>query len=75
MQPCKRTQEMTKEELQEAITTDYLTGLRNKHAFDIEDKRRKHVVSIELDNLKYFNDNFGHQTGDEMLINFGNALQ
>lgn len=75
MQPRKKTSEMTEDELRQALNTDYLTGLRNKQAFEIEDKRRKHVVSIDLDSLKYFNDNFGHQTGDAMLINFGNAMK
>jgi diguanylate cyclase (GGDEF)-like protein len=74
-QPRKRTQEMSKEELQKELTTDYLTGLGNKHAFEIEDKRKAHVASIDLDSLKYFNDAFGHQTGDEMLKNFGEALK
>jgi len=75
MQPRKRASEMTEDELRHALNTDYLTGLRNKQAFEIEDKRRKNVVSIDLDSLKYFNDNFSHQTGDAMLINFGNAMK
>jgi len=75
MQPRKKASEMTEEELREASNTDYLTGLRNKQAFDLEDTRRAHVTSIDLDSLKYINDNFGHQTGDAMLINFGNALK
>ena len=41
----------------------------------MEDVRKAHVASIDLDSLKYFNDAFGHQTGDEMLINFANALK
>ena len=75
MEPRKRTSEMTEDELRTALNTDYLTGLRNKQAFDIEDTRRANVVSIDLDSLKYFNDNYGHQTGDAMLINFGNAMK
>lgn len=75
MEPAKRVQEMTEPELKTAIMTDYLTGLKSKHAFEVEDERKKHVASIDLDSLKYFNDNFGHQTGDEMLINFGSALK
>jgi diguanylate cyclase (GGDEF)-like protein len=75
MQPRKKASEMTEEELREANSTDYLTGLRNKQAFELEDTRRAHVASIDLDSLKYINDAFGHQTGDAMLINFGNALK
>jgi len=75
MQPRKKASEMTEDELREASNTDYLTGLRNKQAFDLEDTRKAHVSSIDLDSLKYINDNFGHQAGDAMLINFGNALK
>lgn len=75
MQPRKKASEMTAEELKDALNTDFLTGLRNKQAFDLEDTRRAFVSSIDLDSLKYINDNFGHQTGDAMLIHFGNALK
>ena len=75
MMPRKLTSEMSKKELRDAINTDYLTGLRSKQAFEVEDTRRSHVASIDLDSLKYINDTFGHQTGDAMLINFANALK
>ncbi len=75
MQPRKRIQEMDDEELRTALNEDFLTGLKSKHAFEVEDERKKHVASIDLDSLKFFNDTFGHQAGDEMLIQFGNALK
>ena len=75
MQPRKKASEMSADELKDALNTDFLTGLRNKQAFDLEDTRRAFVSSIDLDSLKYINDNFGHQTGDAMLVNFANALK
>jgi diguanylate cyclase (GGDEF)-like protein/PAS domain S-box-containing protein len=66
--------------LQEAIERadrDPLTGLLNHRAFhgklDAEAARAKReqtnlaVVMLDLDNFKFFNDVYGHATGDEVL--------
>jgi GGDEF domain-containing protein len=74
MMPSKLTSEMTGEEAKKAADTDWLTGLRNKRAFDL-DKRLKHLVAIDLDALKWINDNLGHHVGDAMLITFGDAMR
>jgi len=74
MVPSKLTSEMTGEEAKQATDTDWLTGLRNKRAFDL-DKRLKHLVAIDLDALKWINDNLGHHVGDAMLIAFGDAMR
>lgn len=59
--------------------TDPLTGLSNRKAFDQEIKRlmmvandttASHVFSMilmDIDHFKAFNDNFGHQIGDQVL--------
>ena len=56
--------------------TDALTGLKSRVAYakaivDIEENRNHyssvHVVSIDLNNLKYNNDNYGHAQGDKLL--------
>ena len=67
-------------ELRRQATTDELTGLFNRRHFyelaQIEFKRsirNFHPVTIamfDLDNLKFYNDNFGHSFGDKALITF-----
>src|SRR6201996_3895658 len=66
------------EKLEELATTDALTGLRNRRKFDaaIEVewrraarlKRPLALLMIDADPFKNFNDTFGHQAGDEVLI-------
>lgn len=59
--------------------TDVLTGLRNKAAFedmvmvllekiDTEEFPEIAVIMADINNLKYVNDNFGHNKGDEYII-------
>ncbi len=57
--------------------TDSLTGLSNRKAFDTEIHRileecKKEKISftvlmLDIDHFKSFNDNFGHQVGDQVL--------
>ena len=57
--------------------TDGLTGLANRRAFDdgleLEWRRTQRartpmsLLLLDLDNFKAFNDNFGHQAGDDCL--------
>jgi diguanylate cyclase (GGDEF)-like protein len=65
------------------ISTDYLTGLMNKGAFEnyIENlkttnnkNQRLAAVVMDLDGLKSINDNFGHHTGDEVLQSFAKVI-
>ncbi|HEX5192121.1 MAG TPA: GGDEF domain-containing protein [Solirubrobacteraceae bacterium] len=54
-------------------TTDALTGLPNRRAWDarvkraIRDDERLAVAMIDLDNFKRFNDTHGHPEGDALL--------
>ncbi len=58
-------------------TKDSLTGLLNRRGFeqkitDLFDKDKNKlydlvVVSIDMDGLKYINDNFGHNAGDDAI--------
>lgn len=66
------------EKLEELATTDALTGLRNRRKFDTvidaEWRRalRQHtplaLLMIDADHFKAYNDAFGHQAGDQVLV-------
>lgn len=65
------------ENVRREALTDGLTGLSNRKAFDAEIKRIAHEVEqnggtfallmVDIDHFKSFNDNFGHQIGDQVL--------
>jgi diguanylate cyclase (GGDEF)-like protein len=66
------------DKLEELATTDALTGLKNRRKFDtaMETEWRRAtrqntplaLLMIDADHFKSYNDTFGHQAGDEMLI-------
>lgn len=61
--------------------TDELTGLRNRRYFDQEIQKVAKaggmfgVVSMDMNHLKYMNDTYGHDMGDEALIQFSRILE
>jgi diguanylate cyclase (GGDEF)-like protein len=67
------------EQLQAMARTDSLTGLLNRRAMtealerDIAGSRRRmrpmSIAMMDLDHFKAFNDAFGHQAGDRLLVN------
>jgi diguanylate cyclase len=69
---------------QSAAQTDALTGLPNRRAFDQEVARRYSewqrkgtpftLVLADVDQFKRFNDQHGHQAGDEVLRQIGRKL-
>lgn len=64
--------------LEEMATTDALTGLRNRRKFDseieIEWRRAARqgqpmaLLMIDADHFKAYNDTYGHQAGDQVLV-------
>lgn len=66
------------EELEKVSMTDYLTGLYNRHglSFILKNELAQYkdspilVLYIDLDNFKYYNDTFGHDVGDFVLVHF-----
>jgi GGDEF domain-containing protein len=69
----KRVEEMTPEEMRNELLTDFLTGLGNKRAYR-EDPRLPVQVFVDVDSLKWINDNISHEAGDELLRTVGRAL-
>jgi len=70
--------------LEELTMHDSLTSLLNRRAFDFhfhkefERADRQgysiYLAFIDIDNFKEFNDKYGHQKGDEILIDLGKIL-
>jgi diguanylate cyclase (GGDEF)-like protein len=76
---------MGEKELLALSLTDELTGLYNRRRFFVlteqylkvahRTKKRSLLLYIDLDNLKWINDHFGHHGGDQALINFATILK
>ncbi|WP_338692417.1 sensor domain-containing diguanylate cyclase [Bradyrhizobium sp. 26S5] len=66
------------DKLEELATTDALTGLNNRRKFDTEIEREwrrasRHgqpvaLLMIDADHFKAYNDTYGHQAGDQVLV-------
>lgn len=69
-------------QLSDMAVTDQLTGLYNRQGFErIMDEWKKKldikkiIVYLDLDNFKYYNDTFGHELGDYILVCFARVLK
>lgn len=73
------------EETEREATTDALTGLNNRKAYDrkIEELYQEYqakgsifsMLMIDIDFFKKFNDKYGHRIGDEVLRQVGDVLR
>lgn len=74
----------SKADLREQSIRDFLTGLYNRRYLEVTLEReilraaRQHfqlgIIMLDVDNFKYFNDTYGHLTGDAILQELGNML-
>lgn len=70
--------------LEKLANSDALTGLANRHFFESQFKVMKKswlshqtpvgLVVVDINRLKYVNDTFGHESGDEMIQLVANRL-
>ncbi|WP_415889396.1 EAL domain-containing protein [Neptuniibacter sp. SY11_33] len=61
-------------------THDFLTNLPNRYFLDnyfskLEEQDSYHLLFIDMDNFKTANDNFGHDYGDQVLIEITRRLK
>ncbi len=76
----KRVERMSPDEIVHKMYLDPLTGVWNRCAFNelLEDKLgnnpRLKVAIVDLDSLKWLNDNLGHRAGDEALKEVADLL-
>lgn len=70
--------------IDEMYRTDMLTGLRNRRGFEAEyremlescqENRELTVIFVDLDGLKYINDNYGHKEGDFAIHTVAKAMK
>lgn len=71
--------------LQQLALRDTLTGLGNRRFFDdafakavlLAERRQQAgaLILLDLDNFKQVNDNFGHHTGDDVLVAVAEAMR
>ncbi len=70
--------------LKELVVTDPLTGLGNRRVLDerlaaeLTATRRGRTLALlmlDIDSFKHRNDTFGHQDGDQILMQMGNLLR
>lgn len=71
------------ESLHRLASTDYLTGLPNKRAFEQEISnmadgrhgKREALIYMDIDNFKNINDTLGHNVGDRLLVEISQGLR
>ena len=72
-------------EFEEKMLNDQLTNIANRRSFDscftklwqesYDEKEMLSIVMCDIDYFKSYNDNYGHQMGDEALKTIAHALQ
>ncbi len=83
----KRYQDALKSNYQESVSmaiTDGLTGLYNRHYLDthlknlaessLKNKKQLSLVIMDMDHFKSVNDTYGHDVGDQVLIQLAKVM-
>ncbi len=68
--------QMSREEMIAELLTDTLSGVGSRRAYE-ERKQRKTIYAlfVDVDGLKWVNDNWGHHAGDALIRCVGKTLQ
>ena len=69
----QRVDQMTPEQMKAALLTHELTGIPNRRAYEDSPKKAAQV-SVDVDSLKWLNDNAGHESGDQLLKAVAQAM-
>ncbi|WP_428912505.1 sensor domain-containing diguanylate cyclase [Niallia sp. Krafla_26] len=75
------TNTLLREELEKMVITDHLTKLYSRSYLDEKIKESMSVdaegtfIMIDIDNFKRINDTYGHQIGDEVIIQVAEIIQ
>src|SRR3954447_6140953 len=70
-----------REELEKMVITDHLTKLYSRNYLDEKIQQSMEVdaggtfIMIDIDNFKSVNDTYGHQIGDEVIVQVANIIQ
>lgn len=68
-------------EVRRMVITDNLTGLHARHYLNeqIQSRQRKDplgaLILVDIDHFKQINDTFGHQVGDQILVQVSNIIR
>ncbi|MGG1216300.1 sensor domain-containing diguanylate cyclase [Priestia endophytica] len=75
------TNSILREELESLVVTDHLTKLYSRSYLDeqiqqsIERDKLGSLLLLDIDNFKQVNDTYGHQTGDQVIIQVASIIK
>ncbi len=75
--------EQMNHQLEQSAITDHLTGITNRNGFSRQaeiicsqsSNINNVLLYLDLDNFKYYNDTFGHEVGDLVLVSFAEIFK